>query len=363
MLFDKITKFTSVLTHKMEKIEIDNNRCLKVRSANSKCSSCVDVCPIHSIEIKQEQLEIIDSCIHCGICTNVCETNALKWNHPPLIQLLKQIQNLSVQEPEVFIGCNKALNGIIKTNVIAVPCLGMIPSEFWISLGMNMKNLAIIYEKDICENCRIEKGNLLFKKELGEAERIVGRGFTIIKNYKDEEESQINHQRRKFLMSIFEEAKEINTIAINEMIEIEKTKSPFEKFDLFNKKKNELDEIADSVEELKEQVIVKLFDETMIRKTDKRAIIYQELKNHTELKEKIDFFIPQMDKKCTRCGACVFLCPMDALGMYNRSIILFTSKCVSCGLCEEICYEKHVHLSKRKGTIFDNKFIFLIEES
>jgi ferredoxin len=41
-------------------------------------------------------------------------------------------------------------------------------------------------------------------------------------------------------------------------------------------------------------------------------------------------------------------------------MILSTNKCVSCGLCVEICYEKHIQLTPKKGTVFQDKFIYLL---
>ncbi|MGP1436848.1 MAG: glycyl-radical enzyme activating protein [Phocaeicola sp.] len=43
------------------------------------CKSCVDVCPMHAIELTPNGIMPIEGkCISCGMCTNVCPTTALE---------------------------------------------------------------------------------------------------------------------------------------------------------------------------------------------------------------------------------------------------------------------------------------------
>lgn len=361
MLFDQIRKFSNIFSKKIEKIEIDSNRCLKVRAVISECTSCLDVCPAGSIEISENLLEINETCINCGLCTAVCLTNALKWNHPPLFQLLGQITRLASREKSIFIGCSESLKGIVRANVVEIPCLGMLPAEFWLSLGNNVSNLTLIYNEKTCSNCQINHGQSLFLKFMQQAENIIRNHFAIESEWTESsEEPVIDHSRRNFLATILEEAKETKTITIKEVLEVEKAKSPFEKFDLYYKEKSESEEIIENVQEIKHQVIEKIVNETVIY-TDKRGILFQELEMHPELKERMEFSIPQVDENCTRCGACAFLCPTDALIFDNESLILATGKCVSCGLCEEICYEKHIQMVSQTGRFFDEKYTFLLK--
>jgi NAD-dependent dihydropyrimidine dehydrogenase PreA subunit len=53
------------------------------------------------------------------------------------------------------------------------------------------------------------------------------------------------------------------------------------------------------------------------------------------------------DDKCTECGACYSLCPVDAIAYKEDASIVFDSeKCVglSCGLCVDACPTRAIRL-------------------
>jgi ferredoxin len=360
MIFDQIKKLSNVLMKKIDKIEVEPNKCLKVRAVTSSCSACIDVCPVNSIEITQDSIEINESCLDCGLCTTVCLTNALKWNHPPLIQLINQLKRLSNSEPEVYIACAASMKGTVRSNVLEVPCLGMLPVEFWISAGHNVPNLKIIYQAECCDSCKISAGEKLFLDQKKEAEMVLSHTFPICFSInKVQDDGLIDHHRRRFLTSLMEEAKEANSITVKEVLEVDKTLSPFEKFERYYKQQHEMEEIVETAEEIKNNLVSKLLNDNVIH-TDKRALLLHAFEKQPDLQEKLTFSIPEMKESCTRCGACAFLCPTDAIIMDNKSMILSANKCVSCGLCVEICYEKHIQLTPKKGTVFQDKFIYLL---
>jgi len=65
------------------------------------------------------------------------------------------------------------------------------------------------------------------------------------------------------------------------------------------------------------------------------------------------------EKKCTACGACVNLCPSEALEMIEKEkkkiIKLKYWKCIYCGTCEEVCPEEAVKLSQEVTIFFKEK--------
>ena len=57
--------------------------------------------------------------------------------------------------------------------------------------------------------------------------------------------------------------------------------------------------------------------------------------------------IEKDDDRCTDCGACVSLCPMDALSFgEDHSVLLEPERCngVTCGLCVDACPRRAIRL-------------------
>lgn len=359
-MFARLKILSNVFMKKIDKIETVANKCLKVRAAVSQCSACKDVCPTESIEILEDSIEIKDSCLTCGVCTTVCQTNALKWNHPPITQLLNQLKRLSVSEADVYIGCAKSLKGSMKMNVVTVPCLGVLPSEFWISVGKNLSNLKIIYQPSNCISCDSRSGERIFLNQRNEAEKTLSTSIPLAATYElSKSDDNIDYNRRRLFTSLIEDAKEVNSITVKEVLEVENIMSPFEKFDQYYQQKSGGEELIETAQELKVQVIDKLLNERIMH-TDKRAILHHEFQVHPDLQKQMTFSFPDINEGCSRCGACAFLCPTGALTMDDQSMILATNKCVSCGLCEEICYEKHIQLNPRDGQYFNEKYVYLL---
>lgn len=346
---------------------MDANKCQKVRAVTSSCTACLDICPAGAISIGRDLVEVNESCIGCGLCTNVCQTNALKWNHPPLMQIFQRVCRLAEKDEDVYIACASSLKGTVRTNVVEVPCLGMLPKEFWLAANVHAPNLQIIYRPPECLNCSLYHGSELFLKEKKEAEDILGRRFAVCEGEavregkeKEAKESVVDHRRRKLFIALWEDVKEANTITIKETLSAGKTLSPFEKFARYHEREAELEELAETAEEMKNRVADKLLGGQVIH-TDKRALLLKALEKDPELQERVIFFVPEMKESCTRCDACAFLCPADAIIMDGDSYILSTEKCISCGLCGEICYEKHISLKPVKATFLQDKYVYLLK--
>ena len=361
MVFKKLQKISNVLQKKLNTIEVDCNRCLKVRAQISSCSACLDICPNNSIDLQMDSIELKQSCLNCGLCTSVCPTNALKWTNPPLLQLLDQVVNVSKGESDVYICCS-SFSKRKNSNCIEVPCLGILPKEFWLNLGINSTNFNILYDPELCNQCSLKNGQELFMENVSILEQTLNLPIPFcidISSNVTQNEETIDHNKRQFLMGLFEDVKETNTHVVQEVLEVEKILSPFEKYNQYYQAKNELDAIVEEVNGLKNSAIDHYLNYSM-NYTDKRSFLYRTLEQRPDLQEKINVAIPKIKESCTKCGACSFLCPTDAIHMdAEKNLVLQTNKCVSCNLCVEICYEKHISLVTQTATVFNNKFRYL----
>ncbi len=41
--------------------------------------------------------------------------------------------------------------------------------------------------------------------------------------------------------------------------------------------------------------------------------------------------------KCIKCGACINMCPVQAISMVNAQVVIDPKKCIDCGTCASIC--------------------------
>jgi len=49
-------------------------------------------------------------------------------------------------------------------------------------------------------------------------------------------------------------------------------------------------------------------------------------------------------EKCTGCGACVDVCPVDGIRLVNEVAVIDENKCTECGLCADECPENAISL-------------------
>ena len=357
MPLNQIKKLSEVFIKKIDKIEIDANKCVRVRSVLSQCQACQTVCPIDSIEISNERLMLPSTCLECGLCTAVCPTNALRWNNPPLLQLYYRWMNQSGQK--FVITCDPMLKSYRDTSVETVPCLGLVPAELWLALGQRFSEIQLVCTPESCASCEVTTGFAQLKKALTEAH--LPEGLVYFSQSVQNQEREIDYDRRRLLSGWFEEMKETHTIAVKEMLEVQPAMTPFEKFERYVRERDQLEEMAEEVNAIKLSVIDRLLQDTLIY-TDKRQILLDVLKQHEKHNTTVEVQLPKVTKDCTLCKACAFLCPTEALYIDEDSFILAPSKCVACHLCEEICWDKHITLQTYPAKILQKKYIFLHQQ-
>ncbi|MEM1596933.1 MAG: 4Fe-4S binding protein [Pyrobaculum sp.] len=62
---------------------------------------------------------------------------------------------------------------------------------------------------------------------------------------------------------------------------------------------------------------------------------------------------------CTLCGACVNVCPTDALAITNYELKITPALCIACGLCAEKCPEKVIKIvQKRDPSPYERRVVF-----
>lgn len=79
---------------------------------------------------------------------------------------------------------------------------------------------------------------------------------------------------------------------------------------------------------------------------------FELIDENAEISEYIGLNFPsENDNKCSKCQACVKLCPTDALEMKEDNIYLNKSLCCGCELCANVCFEKALTMQKNDSVI------------
>ena len=62
--------------------------------------------------------------------------------------------------------------------------------------------------------------------------------------------------------------------------------------------------------------------------------------------KKVSSHIEKSESSCVDCGACVGVCPTNAISMIDLSQDIDEDKCVRCGACVEVCPVRALSLKK-----------------
>jgi len=54
-------------------VKIDKDKC-------TGCGSCIEVCPVQAIKIKNKKAVVGQDCVECGACLNQCPEEAIFFN-------------------------------------------------------------------------------------------------------------------------------------------------------------------------------------------------------------------------------------------------------------------------------------------
>ncbi|OXZ36413.1 4Fe-4S binding protein [Finegoldia magna] len=251
---------------------------------------------------------------HCKFCVDNCPIDAISFENENII--IKDNCNgcgicTSNCKPKALTKINPTEKGLINAiksgnidkfdcNIDSEDermCAGALSKEIITYIYINDSEFFSNINEDKCDTCKFNVGYQLFNKRITEIENS-------FKDYDSlhliKEKSDVDLNKREFLKNIF--------------------RLPSKRLDNSIKNYHEY---------------------------------YSELVNENpEITQHIDFLLPaKSDNKCSKCQACVKLCPTDALDMKQDNMYLNKSLCCGCGLCANVCFEKALTVQKNDGVI------------
>ena len=303
-------------------LEFDVTSCVRATSKFSQCTKCVDICPVDTIIIADNNIPAFtpSECINCGGCVGVCPTESFSLSGFSSIEFFFKF----LEEDNTHLVCQKDLYS----------CLSTLSVEHLISLAL-ASDKTISMDANGC-SCG------------GDSDKLRNQLLA-------------NIEEANFILdSISDKSIDIKSLEAKE----DKTKEPttpnrrsFLSLKGAIKSKKAFDEavVADELKEFGiDSVAIAGIKEKRI--PDKRKLLFSVLKRQPKpdsydvlAEEDISFTSQKfIDESCTNCQICYRICPTGALSSDNKfSVINFDAlMCVKCHLCHDVCEPDSIHLQR-----------------
>ena len=295
--------------------------CVRASSRESKCTKCVDICPVQTINIIDNIPSFIPSaCVDCGGCVGICPTEAFSLTDFSTVNFFFKL----LEDSEKLISCRKN-----------IPCLSSLTVEHLISLAM-ASNESIVMDMGHCTGCEIREPL--------------------------QAQIESNIEEANFILSSFSFKRVISSDIAYSEESVDSSDEVSSRRDFFSLKSvvkhkdsfdSALEEDEQRVFDIDSAVISKIKSKNL---PDKRKILFSTLKRATKpesyeiLPQEEVSFISQkfVDECCTNCQICYRVCPTGALSSDGKfSLINFDAMlCVKCHLCHDVCDSDSIHLQK-----------------
>ena len=64
-----------------------------------------------------------------------------------------------------------------------------------------------------------------------------------------------------------------------------------------------------------------------------------------------NFFASVDREKCTSCGVCILKCPVEAIKIIDKKVVVDEEICIGCGICQRSCGVKAITIERRKKIV------------
>ena len=339
-MLGKFDLATTVLDGMSRSISVNPQRCSRIKHKSSACTACHLNCPADAIAVGGPGMTIrVDwnKCTGCGICVNVCPSQAYTLRHGGYKEILDNCCRSITADGVLNIRCSDA-EARRGSNEAAMECVGFLNVVDIIILYLKGAR-KIVLRKGDCAECISKHGDRILAKEIDLLKELAGifedlnnlkidyKGsetiieFPIQKPiYRPKEKEKPNPVLdRRGLFSFFKENIKETAIKSDSMMSVEKPEPrTIISFEQYLPQRRQL--FLDSIMELgnlisSEAATSRLFNDLYI------------------------------DDSCIFCGMCAKFCCTGALSINKeRTEITFNpSKCTSCMLCEKACYHGKLH--------------------
>ena len=319
------------------------------RPFGSVCKECIEACPKGAIAFANASAAVdAHACTKCGICVGVCDGFAIPGASVEAV--MSQMRKIALTGENVILTCSYLLpsNFLPADNVIALPCLAMLPPELWtcaLAQGINIAVAVVFEECEVCKRTRAQ-GLDHFAAAIEQAEAATERSVAFTDDVPEAQvaptlmqtlSSQGGKDRREAMADLKDQVEEIAS-------------------GVYRMRRNE------SLRAYHEQRAHMLSDEriggavgspeanTFAEGGFSRSILMPRRRMLLEAADASDAVAVRSrvtvsatdEAKCDNAGDCMRACPTGARhpSPENGTLTFEARLCIGCGLCEDACPNK-----------------------
>ncbi len=339
VVFDVLSRLESAC------IDVEQNRCVRVRNRNARCRRCAQACVSGCISYKDGQLIVSpERCIGCGTCASVCPTDALRPKNPSDTDLHAQcLAAAKSSEGRVVIACQDILNaadGLFNPAcVAAVPCLGRVDCTLMVRLAAEGAT-EIILVQGRCARCDNAHGIEACLRAVQTASVLLDTWNSPVRVYVTPRlpahtraacDLGFDQSKRSFFFAMKDEAKDVAALvadsAMKDVLGNGKGEDPPRPVHV-----DEKGTLPHSVSERRRALLSSL--DALEERHGSPQDIMIEVPLWSEAIIDVD--------SCKTCRMCATFCPTGANFKFRTKngavgVKHQVRKCVNCGLCLDIC--------------------------
>lgn len=299
------------------------------------CTKCTDICPVDAIEINGTQLNVLDDCRMCGLCSMVCPTETFMVTKFMAKNLYDDVARVASMYEVCYITCTRALGRRPYENEILLPCVGAIPREVWVALLQEYRNIEVFLPLGVCDRCKTTTGEEAYSEEIACAEELSSQSVGL-----ETERKNLNHtlsrafKRKQFVGDVAHASQAVLSAHMPIAAGIQAINQKIQKHsnDLYEMQCRLESALGDSTVSHTRRIL-----------TQKRKLFLSAIQEDPTIAKAYAPYhqVPVCTQaRCTACGACARVCPERACVIDDHGrFSVEGAYCVSCAACAYVCPE------------------------
>lgn len=334
-------------------LSIQEERCVRVRNRNARCTKCADACASGCIHAEGGSIKVdITRCVACGSCATVCPTSALSMLNPLTSEIARDcLRQRAYQEgDEVVLGCGIAEQYLEgrgeKRSAVWVACVGRIDEAMLIQLttsGISQVRILV----GACGACLHHPARVLFDQVCVSAAHMIealGLNMQVICECVSPDGEKSQSCDTAFSndgpIHVFSQQQPIALTPYREQVDLDACKLWTEQDQMQAEEKAQ--EPSRFLKVMEDGTLPHFIPD---RSEDLLTLLSQSEIPDQLLETRIWSTVHVNEELCSGCGMCAVFCPTGALARTDRILIHTPCDCVQCRLCMDICPEMAIRIS------------------